>query len=444
MERLGGSRPLSKINGRVARVVAREAGIGDLPSELPIHRTVASHREHSLDLTDEPLKLLGIAEVRQLAAWRTETERNVCGHGSNRTRRPGTRPVSLGERGGYARPMNRRGVTVLVGCLLLALLIWPVGTFTVPYVALGPGPTVDTLGVSDKKPVITVSGVPTTKSAGQLRLVTVSVQPDLTIAEALRGWWADDDAVVPRELVYPPDKTEKEVNDDNDRDFKQSQSSAETAALRELGYPVEVTVDEVSVGLPASGVLEVGDVITAVDGVAATSSQHLVSLVKDKPAGATREIRFRRGGEERTVQLKTAKSDDGDARIGVTANQRQPHPFTLEIQLDRIGGPSAGLMFALGIIDTIQPEDLTGGLIISGTGSIDDDGNVGPIGGIHQKLIAAKNQRSKAFLTPAENCGEAVRNAPRGMMLVKVRTLHDALTALADLRQNRTPRLCGQ
>jgi PDZ domain-containing protein len=338
--------------------------------------------------------------------------------------------------------MKRRGLTVLVGCLLLALLAGQIGWVRVPYVTLGPGPTIDALGRSDGQPVISVQGAPATKSAGQLRLVTVSVQSDLTIADALKSWWDDDQAVVPRELVYPPDKSEKQVNEDNDREFQQSQSSAETAALRKLGYPVEVVVTEVSREFPAAEILAAGDVILAVDGIPVTSPARLAELVRANQPGIARQITYKREGVENTVDVKTGKGDEDTARLGVSIEQRQPHPFQLDIQLDRIGGPSAGLMFALGIVDVIQPEDLTGGLVIAGTGTIDEDGEVGPIGGIHQKLIAAKAAGAKSFLTPADNCQDALANRQPGLQLVKVASLDEALDALKALREHRTPTLC--
>lgn len=338
--------------------------------------------------------------------------------------------------------MKRRGVTVLIGCLLLALFMGQLGRVRVPYVELGPGPTVDTLGQSDGKPVINLQGAQSTDSKGQLRLVTVSVRSDLSLLGALRGWWDDDYAVVPRELVYPPDKSEDEVNDDNDREFKQSQSSAETAALRELGYPIEVAVTKVVDGTPAVGVLEPGDIVTALDGTKIASPGELSDLVRKQPPGTERTVTFRRGGEQRTARITTAKGDDGNARLGIEIEARQEHPFKLEIQLDRIGGPSAGLMFALGIIDKVKPEDLTGGMILAGTGTIDEDGKVGPIGGIQQKLVAAKAAGAKAFLTPEGNCEDAVASAPDGLPLVKVGSLGEALDALRALREKRRPPLC--
>jgi PDZ domain-containing protein len=338
--------------------------------------------------------------------------------------------------------MRRRGATVLVGGVVLALLLWQAFfSVRVPYVALGPGPTVDTLGQDDKHDVISITGTEVSTSAGQLRLVTVSVTSDMTLFEAVRGWVQDDYAVVPRELIFPPNQTEKQVDQQNAQEFKDSQTSAETAALRKLGYPVMVTVKEVKTGTPADGVLKVGDVITSVDGTPVTSATKLTDLIKSKPAGTARVFAYTRDGVAATATI-TPRTEDGRPRIGVSVEQKQSHPFQLKIDLDRIGGPSAGLMFTLGIIDKIDPADLTSGTVIAGTGTIDDDGNVGPIGGIPQKLIAAKRDRAKVFLTPAANCAEAMNNAVPGLPLARVATLDDALTALTAVREHRAPALC--
>jgi PDZ domain-containing protein len=344
--------------------------------------------------------------------------------------------------------MRRRGLTVLFGALLLLVLSWQATVVTVPYVEMGPGPTYNTLGTDtgkpDGKPIIKVTGAEVTQSKGQLRMTTVSVQPELTLLDAMIGWWQKDRAVVPRELIYPPDRTQQQVDEDNAKDFQASQTSAETAALRKLGYPVLVTVSEVSEGFAAQGQLQKDDVIRSVDGTPVTSVAKLTELVRAKPADTPRQIEFTRAGATKTISLTTKKGEDGNPRLGVVVSTTQPHPFELSIQLDKIGGPSAGLMFTLGIIDTIQPEDLTGGLIIAGTGTIDDDGNVGPIGGIPQKLVAAKAAKAKVFLTPASNCAEAMDNSQPGLPLIKVADLDDALTALDALRAGRTPTLCNR
>lgn len=340
--------------------------------------------------------------------------------------------------------MKRRGMTVLVGCLLLALLSGMMVWVPVSYVELGPGPTYDTLGSLDDQKIITVTGADVSTSAGQLRMVTVSVRSELTLLDALRGWWDGGLAVVPREFIYPEDQTEEEVQEENTAEFEASQNSAEMAALRELGYPVQVTVASLTEGYPAASVLAVGDVITAVDGTAVTSAEVLTGLITQSEAGASHEVTYTRGGQTATATISTQADSEGVAKIGISVELKQEHPFTLSFQLDDVGGPSAGLMFTLAIVDTLTTDDLTGGKIIAGTGTIDDDGVVGAIGGIEQKLIGAKRDGAEYFLTPADNCAEAVANAQSNMPLVKVSSLQDALDALTAIRENRTPTLCSE
>jgi PDZ domain-containing protein len=338
--------------------------------------------------------------------------------------------------------MRRRGATVLLGGVLLALLLWQAFfSVQVPYVALGPGPTVNTLGQADNHDVISVTGAPVSSSSGQLRLTTVSVTSNLTLFDAVRGWIQHDYAVVPRELIYPPSQTEQQVDQQNVQEFKESQSSAETAALIKLGYPVQVAVKEVKAGSPADGVLKPGDVITAVDGTPVTAAAKLTDLIRAKPAGTPRTFAYTRDGAAGTATI-TPRAEGDTPRIGVTVEPKQTPPFKLKIDLDKIGGPSAGLMFTLGIIDKIDPADLTGGQVIAGTGTIDNEGKVGPIGGIPQKLIAAKRDGAKVFLTPAANCAEAMSNAVPGLPMAKVATLDDALGALQAVREHRQPALC--
>jgi PDZ domain-containing protein len=250
-------------------------------------------------------------------------------------------------------------------------------------------------------------------------------------------------AVVPRELIIPPGQSQEEVNQRNAEQFTRSQNSAEVAALRYLGYPTRVTVARVVEGAPAEGRLAAGDVITSVDGVEVTEATQLQQLVSGPPAGTTLTIGYLRDGQPGSVAVTTeAIGDDDTGRIGVEISTEFDVPFELSIQLDRIGGPSAGLMFALGIIDKLDPEDLTGGRIIAGTGTIDEAGNVGPIGGVPQKLVAAHDLGAEAFLLPSANCAEALENAPEGLPLLRVDTLEQAVRALADLRADRQPPTC--
>jgi PDZ domain-containing protein len=333
--------------------------------------------------------------------------------------------------------MMRRGWTVLTGAVLLLALATGLTSMPVPYVALGPGPTVDTLGKSDGKPIIQVTGHETSTSRGHLNLTTVSVNDGLDLGTAVRLWINDDVAVVPREFVYPPDRSPRQTDKQNAEEFAQSQSSAETAALRELGYPVLVTVEGLTTDSPSAGKLRVGDVITSVDGKPVTSRANLFARLFARAPGDTVTVGYRRGSDHGTVRVVAGKAPDDSERalLGVNVGQKQPHPFTISIGLEKIGGPSAGLMFALGIIDKLDPADLTGGTFVAGTGTIDEDGAVGPIGGIPQKLVAARRAGATVFLTPAANCAEAAARIPAGLRLVKVTSLDDALGALRQLRE---------
>ncbi|SCL41197.1 PDZ domain-containing protein [Micromonospora pallida] len=337
--------------------------------------------------------------------------------------------------------MRRRGVTVLLGALLTTLLSIGVLAAPIPYVVLGPGPTVDTLGTENGEEIIKVDGRETSTSAGQLRLTTVGVQPSVKLRSAIAGWFSPDRAVVPRELVYPPGQSRKQVEERNAEEFTASQTSAETAALRKLGYPVQVVVRTVSADGPSAGQLQVGDLITSVDGEPVTSANGLTGLIRARPAGSPLAVGYTRGGVAGTATV-TSREQDGRPRVGIEIEQQQPHPFTLEIDLGDIGGPSAGLMFALGIVDKLDPDDLTGGRIIAGTGTIDDEGQVGPIGGIAQKLVGAKEAGAKVFLVPAANCAEALANPQPGLPLLKVSSLDEALTALETLRAGGEPTRC--
>lgn len=338
--------------------------------------------------------------------------------------------------------MSRRATTLLTGTVLLVVLILLAMWAPVKYVELVPGPTYNTLGATGGKDLITITGAPTSTSSGQLRMLTVGERQDLNTYEVVQGWLRGSDAVVPQEIVDPPGQTQQQIDKTNTDAFAASQSSAITAALRHEGYPVQVTVGSVTAGKPADGHLKVGDIITSVDGRPVLSSQDLIGFIQSKPVGTAIKFGYTRGGVAGETSIVTAAGDGGRPQIGVGIEQKQPSPLTVKIELDNVGGPSAGLMFSLGIIDKLDPVDLTDGRIIAGTGTIDDDGNVGPIGGIAQKMIGAYGAGARIFLAPADNCAEALQNQIKGLTLVKVTSLDGALTALQQIRDGQQPQLC--
>jgi len=338
--------------------------------------------------------------------------------------------------------MKQRGITVIVGAVLVATLTWLALHAQVPYVQLEPGPSYNTLGKDDQgKDVIVLTGATATQSKGQLRFLTIVIRRQLTLAEAIEGWLKGDESVVPEELYFPPGQSQDQIDKENQQDFATSISSAQIAALNKLGYPPLVGVKDVAAGSPADGKLKPGDIILTVDGQKIDTVDTMINALRAKPAGTTFQFGISRDGVAMTVPVQT-KDDGGVPRIGVTPEITSAAKFKIAIPIENVGGPSAGLMLTLGIIDKIEPEDLTGGKIIAGTGTIDPSGKVGPIGGLPQKLVTAKSAGATWFLTPKDNCAEGVANQKSGLPLVQVSTLDEALTALADIRAGKEPPLC--
>ena len=338
--------------------------------------------------------------------------------------------------------MKQRGITVIVGAVLVATLTWLALHAQVPYVQLEPGPSYNTLGKDDQgKDVIVLTGATATQSKGQLRFLTIVIRRQLTLAEAIEGWLKGDESVVPEELYFPPGQTQDQIDKENQQDFATSISSAQIAALNKLGYPPLVGVKDVAAGSPADGKLKPGDIIVTVDGDKIDTVDTMINKLRAKPAGTTFQFGITRDGVAMTIPVQT-KDDGGVPRIGVTPEITSAAKFKISIPIENVGGPSAGLMLTLGIIDKIEPEDLTGGKIIAGTGTIDPSGKVGPIGGLPQKLVTAKSAGATWFLTPKDNCAEGVANQKAGLPLVQVSTLDEALAALADIRAGKEPPLC--
>lgn len=339
--------------------------------------------------------------------------------------------------------MSRRLGTLAVGLVLLIALAAGGSLLPVPYVALGPGPAYNTLSSIDGRQIITVSGREPNESTGNLSLTTVAVSDGLELFRAIEGWFDSEESVVPREEIYPPDQSDQEIDQANREDFLNSQNSAEAAALGELGYPLKVVVIDIPAGSPSEGVLRPGDAIEAVNGTAIEDPDTLIGTLQEVAPGDDVTVDFTRADSDRTATVTTTQAQDREgAALGVSISYERKAPFDVEINVANVGGPSAGLMLTLGILDLVGDTDLVEGLFVAGTGTITVDGDVGPIGGVRLKTIAANDLGADAFLVPAANCAEAMENAPVGLPLVSVSALDDALEALEDLREGRTPPLC--
>ena len=345
---------------------------------------------------------------------------------------------------GAGPAVSRRLGTLLVGAALLLTLGGLGALLPVPYVALTPGPTYDTLGDGPSgKPIIRVTGTATNATSGLLSLTTVAVYDHIDFFTALSGWFDDEVAIVPREEIYPPDRSDEEVDEANRADFLNSQQSAEQAALAELGYPVKVVVQELSADSPSADRLRPGDSIEAINGMPTPDVETLGTVLTEIEPGSKVKVFGLRVDGAFTVEVTTGEAPDrAGSVLGVVVADARWASFDVEIRVDEVGGPSAGLMLTLGILDLVGDVDLTGGDQIAGTGTIDSTGAVGPIGGIRLKMIAADDLGAAVFLVPEANCGEALRQVPEGLTLASVATLDEALGALDDARDGRDPPSC--
>ncbi|MFE7529616.1 PDZ domain-containing protein [Kitasatospora sp. NPDC057542] len=363
--------------------------------------------------------------------------------------------------------MPRRSATMLAATLLLIALLCVSVLMKVPYTEMSPGPTYNTLGNQGGKPVISISGHESYPTTGHLNMTTVQVtgaKYEPSLVNAVVGWLRDDVLVVPHDNVYPKGQSDADAKKQNAEEFASSEDSARTAALKQLGVPVgsELIVKSVTAGAPAEGRLHAGDQIVAVDGAPVGSVDQVVAAVtKHKPGEpvvftVVPRVKDAGGaaapGGKTDVTVPTVRAKDLDPKapaeraelavVGIGTGIRHTYPFQIDIGLQDVGGPSAGLMFSLGIIDKLTPGgDLTGGRFVAGTGTIDDDGKVGPIGGISMKLIAARDAGAEYFFTPSSNCAEASKNVPSGLTLVKTDTLDGALKSLEQLRSGQTSAL---
>ncbi|WP_280833280.1 YlbL family protein [Mycolicibacterium frederiksbergense] len=342
--------------------------------------------------------------------------------------------------------MNRRILTLLVALVPIVAFGVLLSVVTVPFVSLGPGPTFNTLGEVDGKQVVNIQGpgADVHPTSGHLNMTTVSQRDGLTLGQALALWMSGREQLLPRDLVYPPDKSKDEIDEANTSDFRKSEDSAQYAALSFLKYPAAVTVQSVTDPGPSAGKLQKGDAIDGVNGTPVANLDQFQALLKATKPGDNLVIDFRR--KDAPPGVATVTLGDNPDRdygfLGVGVLDAPWAPFDIDFNLANIGGPSAGLMFSLAVVDKLTTGDLNDGKFVAGTGTITGDGKVGSIGGITHKMLAAKEAGATVFLVPAENCTEARSEPQDGMELVKVETLNQAVDALHTLSAGGEPPRC--
>ena len=334
----------------------------------------------------------------------------------------------------------RQRVIAVVGVVALVGLVFALNFYRLPVVALSPGPMEDVLAR------LKVEGSRVYDSEGKLYLTSVGIDDNVRFYEALLDMANRDVQLVPRAQLYPEEQDSAEIDKENVALMDRSKETATVVALRQVGYKIEpsgVEVTEVVAGAPADGKLRAGDEILAADGHLVDSTDEVRKAITGHKPGERVAFRVERGKGEKNVSVEVQEVED-QPRVGVLLRDLFPNlPVKVSIQTqNNIGGPSAGLMFTLSIIDKLTSEDLTGGRRIAGTGEIALDGSVLPVGGVGEKLIAVHRLGVTTFLIPAENCAGVKGQVPDGLRLVKVSKVDDALRFLRDPKAAATAPGC--
>lgn len=338
-----------------------------------------------------------------------------------------------------SNPRPRRGSWAITALLVLSLG----GLMTLPsgYVIERPGQVFNVMGEIDSKPVISATDVKTFESETRLDITTVSL---LGNRDSTPGWlqvlaaWIDPDQIVlPLDEVYPPQLSTEQVRAESTAQMEVSQQDAIAAALTELGYKLDrqLYVASVIEDTPASKKLVAGDYLLSVGAVDVLTYEELkeqIQLSEGKPT----VIKVLRDGEAKEFEL-IPEQKEGTWVIGAMVGYVYDFPVDIALQLGDVGGPSGGLIFSLGIIDVLTEGSLAGANHIAGTGTITANGDVGPIGGIELKLIAAKNAGATLFLAPEGNCSEVIGQIPDGLSVAVVQDLKSALKAIEDFNSGK-------
>jgi len=336
-------------------------------------------------------------------------------------------------------PRRHFGLILLSAAVILGGLAMTI--FPAPYVIERPGPAFNVLGKDNNQQVITVSGTESFPTTGSLDLLTVSIlgNRDQTPSwpEIIGAWLDPAQTVSPLDEIYPAGTTTEQSVAESTEMMEESQQNAIYVALTKLGYkiPAHMYAQQVFKNTPSSGQVVAGDYIQSVNGVRPKNYDDLIALIQKFDGTHPVNLEVTRNGVKKTFAITPVKNSDGAYKIGVLVGFKFDFPVQVDLILSDVGGPSGGMIFALGIYDALTKGSLTGGAHIAGTGTIDSDGAVGPIGGIRQKLYAAQRAGAKYFLSPRGNCNEVNGHIPAGLRVFMVDNFDGALKAVTAIGQ---------
>jgi Lon-like protease len=302
-----------------------------------------------------------------------------------------------------------------------------------PYFALSAGPVSD---VIDN--VVLLDGVDGFDSGSELMMLTVSVQ-GVNAYELMAAAVDPTVDLLRQERLRDPDESDEEYRERGLQQMDQSKENAIAVALERVGGDLVIGSDGVEVvdlveGAPAASVLEIGDIITRVEGASISVAQDIGQQLADNAPGDLVAVTVQRRGATLEVEIElTAAEDDPDRPlVGILAQTVNPQ-YPVDINSANVGGPSAGMMYTLGIIDALTPGDITKGHVVAGTGTIAPDGSVGGVGGIRQKVVAAEAAGAEVVLVPASNYDDALTALAEDIEIVAVASIDDALSYLESL-----------
>ncbi|MCL1839210.1 MAG: PDZ domain-containing protein [Propionibacteriaceae bacterium] len=338
--------------------------------------------------------------------------------------------------------MSKQTWTVAVSGLLFVVLVLLTGLLPTPYVTWLPGGTYNLLASDSGDEAIRLSGITTYQHDGQLRMTTVAltaVQAQTTLPQVIAAYWLPDREVIPREAVYPTGVSTTVITSNNAAMMTSAQTNAVVAALLAAKVPVSEypMVLAVSSSGPSYDVLLPGDLILKVDDAPTTTIQQVSEALAKHYVGDAVVVTVLRAGISirKTISTRASAKQPEVASIGVSLGVGYEYYPNVEFGIEsNIGGSSAGLMMALAIYSKITPVDIVHGHIIAGTGQIDARGNVSSIGGVREKIAAARRDGASIFLLPLANCTDVDNVAD--MQLVPVTSLNEAITFLGMLNQS--------
>ena len=363
--------------------------------------------------------------------------------------------MAIFQQGDPSDIIQRRSKTA--GWLMLAFTLVLAGglaALPAPYVIDNPGPTYDTLGVVETSQgeleLITITGEETFPTTGELRLTTVTRtgNPDSLPGwfDVMAGWFDPTRTVIPVDVAYPPGVTAESNREAAAIEMQTSQQEAIAAALTYVGIPYSsyLVVNQALEDGPSEGILEPDDVIVSASGQIITTVTQLREIIAESGVNKPFAIVIQRAGveEEHEVIPRMSEGPERMPMIGILVSGRYEFPLDVDIALENVGGPSAGLMFGLGIVEKLTADDLAAGSVIAGTGTLTASGEVGSIGGVRHKMHGALNDGADIFLAPAGNCPDIIGHIPDGLRVIPVATLDEAVESLLALHAGGTVPRC--